>query len=334
MRRLFEPCLALAFLMAGCPSDSTKESDAGAAALDGQVANDAQAGDAKATVGTFTIRLVEPVPASGSTTATAGHTTIIGKVWNGPQAEEVVWEVDAMDGPCRLVKPRVPFCDPACQDAVCVEDDQCQASPSERSVGTLTVSGVKTSAGGTEFEVEPIGASYSTPGGVKLPYPAFEEGTEVRVAAPGKDGPGFEVAAKGIAPLELTTTEFPARSTSPLALAWKPAGQPALGTIEIDLDISQHGGTKGKILCEAEDTGSLNIAASLIGKLLKLGVAGFPTISVARVNRATAQTSAGVIELQVISESERPIDIEGLASCSDSSECPDGQTCQEDLTCK
>jgi hypothetical protein len=286
-------------------------------------------------VGTFTVRLVAPAAASNGRPATTGHATIGGTVFSAPQPQETIWELNMEQGECRLLTPRVPFCETACEDGVCVEDDQCQASPVVRDVGTLTVSGLKTTTGASEFQVKSIGGSYSTPGDVSLPHPPFAEGDDVRVKAPGGAGvPAFELAAKGIAPLELTTSAFPLRAGMPLALAWKVPTKPELGRIEIKLDISHHGGAKGKVECDADDTGSLEIAAGLVSKLLNLGVAGFPTITVARVNRGKAQTSTGRVELQLVSDLERGVDIEGLASCSDSSECTAGKTCQADLTCK
>ena len=120
----------------------------------------------------------------------------------------------------------------------------------------------------------------------------------------------------------------------PLQLTWTPAGQPALGRIELKLDISHHGGARGKIECDVPDTGSLEIPASQVSGLLALGVAGYPTIVVTRASTATAAVSAGVISLRILSPVERAVDIEGLSSCTKDAECPTGQTCQTDLTCK
>lgn len=351
MRRTLE-LLMLALLLQGCPDDAKEPAegggtpeggapdsgapDSGAPASDGGGESDAQGGPAQdEKVGTFTVRLVAPQPATGSRPATSGHATINGTVFTGPVPEETVWEVDMEQGDCRLLTPRVPFCEIDCAGGVCVEDDQCQDSPAARSVGTLTVSGLKAAEGGSEFSVSPINGSYSTPGSVSLPHPPFEEGDEVRVKAPGEGAaPAFEIVAKGIAPFELTTTEFPLRPNMPLALAWKAPEQPELGRIEVKLDISHHGGTKGKVECDAGDTGSLEIAAPLVTKLLNLGVAGFPTITVSRVSRGSVATSIGTVTLQLLSDVERGVDIEGLSSCADNSDCTGGKICQADLTCK
>jgi hypothetical protein len=333
MRRTFEFGLVLALLLSSCGEETKESADGGAQDAGGGGQDSGSSAQEK--VGTFTVRLVGPAPASSGRPATTGHATIGGTVFSAPQPQETIWELDMEQGECRLLTPRVPFCETQCENGVCVEDDQCQASPVVLDVGTLTVSGLKTSTGTSEFQVKSIGGSYSTPGDVSLPHPPFEEGDEVRVKAPGAASvQAFELAAKGIAPLELTTTAFPLRAGMPLALAWEVPAKPELGRIEIKLDISHHGGAKGKVECDADDTGSLEIAAGLVTKLLNLGVAGFPTITVARVNRGSAQTSTGKVELQLISDLERGVDIEGLASCSDTSDCAAGKTCQADLTCK
>jgi hypothetical protein len=62
-------------------------------------------------------------------------------------------------------------------------------------------------------------------------------------------------------------------------------------------------------------------------------VAGFPTIVVTRVAAGTTAVRAGVIALRVLSAVERPVQIEGLRSCTDSSQCPAGKVCRSDLTC-
>src|SRR6478736_3494597 len=110
--------------------------------------------------GSFNVSLVEPVPANGDTPETPGFTSILGKVFDGPTPEGTIWEVSAEKGACRLLEPRVPFCDPACGTAVCVEDGQCQDRPSALNLGTAQVSGVKTDAGDTEFSMNPIVNTY------------------------------------------------------------------------------------------------------------------------------------------------------------------------------
>jgi hypothetical protein len=337
--------MILGLLFSGCPEDSSPEqNDAGDDGDDGvreagaRVGGDAGSNpsdDADAKVGTFTLRLVPPTVAMGSTPASAGYTAISGKVFSGPVPEEVAWDVDVEQGGCKLLKPRVPFCDPGCDQDVCVDDDQCAPNPKAASAGTVTLSGLKSSAGGSaEIKIEPIAASYATPSGISLAYPAFDEGAELKLSAKGADAPAFEITSHGIAPLSLSTTTFELKSGSAFALAWQAPGKSEFSRIQVKLDISHHGGTKGKVECDVPDTGSLSVPADLVTRLLKLGSAGFPTVVVDRVSSASASTKAGSVELKVVSEIEQGVQIEGLTSCSDNADCPQGKTCQSDLSCK
>ena len=354
----------VALALAGCPEESTDEgeeggqdaggtgggSDAGAsdaaASVDaagkdagGGGNSDSGASDPSQKVGTFTIELKPPIPATGGAAATEGYATISGKVFDRPVPGEVIWEEKLSQGGCVLVEPRVPFCEQPCGSGVCVEDDKGSPNAVPQIVGTIPVSGVKQTGGSTaDIKIDPLGTEpaarvYSTPGDVNLPYPPFAEGDTIKLQAAGAAIGGFSATTKAIAPLELTTTSFPLKNNMPLTLAWK-AAQGGASRIAIEVDISHHGGTKGKIQCDVADTGTHELAAPLVTRLLALGVAGFPTITLTRNTKATAQTSAGAVEFQIIEEAERAVQIDGLTSCSGPGDCPSGKTCQADLTCK
>ena len=87
------------------------------------------------------------------------------------------------------------------------------------------------------------------------------------------------------------------------------------------LDISHHGGTKGKIECDAEDKGSLGLAAALLDQLQNLGVSGFPTVVVTR-EMAGSSTATGVaVDLVIRSGMEQEVVIPGLVSCNSDDDC-------------
>jgi hypothetical protein len=88
------------------------------------------------------------------------------------------------------------------------------------------------------------------------------------------------------------------------------------------------------IECDTEDTGSLEISAALVTKLLDLGVAGFPTVIVTREAVGSVTIAPGRVDLIVSSVVEHAVQVSGLTSCSADTDCPSGQTCQSDLTCK
>jgi hypothetical protein len=286
-------------------------------------------------VGQFQVSLVAPIPASGSTPETPGHTTLVGKVSDGPTPQLIVWEEAAQDGSCKLLTPRVPYCSQTCSGgSVCVENEKCQKYPSARSIGTVQAKGLKTVSGATEFSMDPVANNYQPPTSVTLAYPAFAEGDSIRLEASGGSFAAFTLQAQGITSLTLPSDTISLAENQAVSLTWAPPGKADIAKIQVKLDISHHGGTKGKIECEAADSGSLQLSASLVTQLLKLGVAGFPTIVVTRSAVGSATISAGRLDLVISSEVEKAVTIPGLNSCNKDTDCPDNQKCQPDLTCK
>ena len=102
------------------------------------------------------------------------------------------------DGTCRLLTYEPGFCDPVCQEGLCL-GGVCQDYP-VTDAGVLTVSGL-----GEELLVEPQpypfgGHGYWT---VTERSELFAGGDQIGVSAPGGDFPGFEVTAGGVDDLEL-----------------------------------------------------------------------------------------------------------------------------------
>ena len=310
--------LALALLLAaGC-------SGPGASPMPDAAAAD---GGSTAALGGFVVSLVPATSASAS--PRPAYTSVLGKVYDGAVPAATVWTVVEEGGGCQLLTPRVPFCSAACgSSATCVEGGSCSPNPTAQNVGRVRVEGL-----GTAFDMDPIAGNYQPAAGLALPYPPFAEGGPVRVTAPGGALGPFSVEARGIAPLGFEQTVALA-ADRPLHLAWTPPGQPELSRIEVLVDISHHGGARGKIECAAADTGALEIPASQVSRLIGLGVAGFPTVVVTRVATGSAAVPAGIIALRLVSAVERAVEIEGLRSCTETSQCPAGKTCRSDLTCQ
>ncbi len=310
--------LILLLLAAGCGAEEgSLPADAGAAS-----ASDGAAADPQTASGGFVIDLV---PAREGKSA---YTAVLGKVYGGAVPATVLWTVAVDSGGCQLSTPRVPFCSPGCGgSAACVQDGQCQPYPGAVNLGRVQVTGLGTGS----FSMDPISGSYQPGAAVSLPYPPFTEGAAVAVSTVGGGLPALSLTSHGIAPLDLRGSHT-LTSGQPLAVAWTAAADPTASEIEVALDISHHGGSKGKITCRVPDTGSLEIPASQVDGLLSLGVAGFPTIIVTRVASARADGASGV-SLRVTSSVERAVEIPGLRSCTGNQECPAGQTCRADLTC-
>ena len=216
---------------------------------------------------------------------------------------------------------------------MCVADETCQRQNAITDVGTVTVAGVKTPGGAAPFDLVDVNGRYAA---VPAPlFPPFSEGDDVSIAGSGGAYPAFTLHARGIAPLVLAPDgELTAERDKALNVAWTPRGASSDARIHVKLDVSHHGaGSKGEILCDADDNGSVTISAALMTQLLELGVAGYPTIVVTRYAPATG-VGPGRIDLQMIHEVERSVTVPGLESCNDSRQCSAGKSCQTDLTCK
>ena len=236
-------------------------------------------GDLSKLKGGFVVKLAAAMAPSPLGQGSAAVATMVGKLTDGDEPELVVWTVTATEGDCELSEPSVPHCEPECGGtAACVEGDRCMDYPKAQPVGKVRVSGV----GPAEFVMEPIANNYAPPNDVKLPYPPCAAGDVVRVEAEGGAYGAFTLETKCIdvlafpGPLAIEDGE-------PLALTWSPPTKTGISRIQLKMDISHHGGSRGKIECELEDNGSFEIPAPLVSKLVDLGVAGFPTVSLTRV---------------------------------------------------
>lgn len=331
--------LLVSSVLLGCGSDDgngnvTATGGSGPSGTGGSGPGGAPAGGAggsTAVVGTFTVKLV----AANPTTGNPAHTEFGGTVYDAPPNEPIVWDLLNQQGGCRLLEPRTPFCDQCADTEDCVENNVCRPKPQSHSVGTLTVSGLSTSDGSTEFSVNPIPPKFDYTATAQILYPPCAEGAQVKVSASGGDYTPFELSALGIAPLELLGSDpLPMESGKALRLEWTPKGPAGDSKIEVKVDISHHGGAKGKIECTVDDTGSLEIAEPLVTGLIALGYSGWPTVVVTRRSLGSASIQPGQVELRISSSVERNLSLPGLTSCNTDDDCPPGQRCQEAHMCK
>lgn len=320
--------LGLAASTAACGGD-----DGGASADAG---TDAGLGDPDTFVGQFTVDLIAPVPATETTPAADGYTSVVGWVHDRPQPEAIRWDVTLTDGGCVLQVPRVPFCETPCGgSAVCVDDDTCEPYAGKQDVGAVHASGLATTTGGSEVDLTYIAGTYQVPGTVRLAYPPFAPGAAVTVAAAGSAfTPPFTLTGAGIAPLQVTSADPALAREQATTVTWTPPIGGASSRVGVHLDISHHGGTKGKIECDVPDTGTLTLSAQLVTRLLDLGAAGFPSIEVTRRATSSALVTSGRVDLIIASTVERPVSVPGVSSCTEDEDCTPPATCQSDLTCR
>jgi hypothetical protein len=331
IRRSIQALLA-ASLLAGCSSEEAGPMAAGTSGSGGDGGSAASgaggagtggaggAGGSSTLVGTFTVKLQHAVVA----TMTEAFSVVSGTVYSGKVPPIIPLAVDREEGPCKLLKPKIPFCTGGCgAAAACVDTETCMPYPKAQNVGVVRVEGLSSAV-----TMDPFPPSYAY-SSTALPYPPCEEGADVRLSADG-----FGAQTKCVAPLVLSDSGVVSvKRDQPVKVAWTAPGKPDMGRVTILLDVSHHGGKKGEIDCDVPDTGAFDIPASLVTALVDLGLAGFPTILVTRVASAPSATEPQIV-LAASASVEREVDT-GIKSCVDDTGCPMGQTCNKDnLTCR
>jgi len=275
-------------------------------------------------VGRFSVTLFEASTAGGTTVP--AYTYLSGVIRDGVTPLGYTTSQVAQDGACTLYGISVPSCTGVaggCGTGVCVATNTCKALPTAKNAGTVTITGIGTSA----MTLVNISNNYQYGGDIA--YPGFAEGDTITVSTSGADYAAFTVSAKGIAPLKLSTDTYNLSKTSPLNLAWTAPGSLSDARIVVTLNLSHHAGSTGLLSCEVADTGSLTISASLISQLINLGVAGFPTLTVTRTSVGWASIAPGSVAFDVSSPISRTVTVDGYVSCTSNADCTSG-TCDTD----
>ena len=274
------------------------------------------------------------------TSVSPPQTGFLGFVRSGWSPPNIVWRITAQEGPCKLVVPETPFCNPACTgSAVCTEGGRCVAQPVARNAGRVRLRGLQTEIRrpGDQHDrdgrADGLSAAHRLAAGLPAVLARRPGGTGRRRRRRGRVlavDPGHRPAGHS---RQRNPDRSPRRRASPCAGRRPPAG--ATSVIQAVFDLSLHAGTKGKIECEVPDTGAHDVSASLMDKLLDLGTAGFPKVTVTRQSQASTAVASGRVRLAVLSEMLRELMIEGQISCTEDAECPSGRTCDLDkLLCK
>lgn len=236
----------------------------------------------------------------------------------------------ASEGACQLLGPLV--CSTACASGTaCAGDDMCAPLPMKQSAGAITVTGLLVPV---EVMANGITGEYSKT--ILDPYPAFEPGAAIALSAAGATIPAFTLRGWGVPELETPLSTINVSSGSPVPLTWETAGvNTEHSEIFISFSVNVHGATTGWIECTVPDTGSFDLPAGLVSDLIDLGLSGFPRMTITRRSADSTALSAGdCVDFEVASQVTIELTVDGLVSCNDDTDCPEGQMCTPELACE
>lgn len=276
--------------------------------------------------GTFRVQLIPENPELDN----PAYTNFVGMMKDGPIPPVDIFKEEMVSGQFRLYKKYNPYCEDCSSDNVCVANDSCIPEPNAYSVGNMTLTGMKSGGEPREYVSEPGDRAFDYQ--ISSPYPDFppaDEGEIITFSAAGTNGvEPFKLEVPCIAPLEILNDEM-VLDGKDIALRWEPPKVAGISTINIRINLSYHGGTKGEILCDTEDDGSVTIPGAMIEKLKSYGTAGYPCIYVTRqaVVVDEASKAKGSVECTIT----KMLTIPGEISCSGDETgngvCPEGTYC-------
>lgn len=271
---------------------------------------------AEQSVGGFTLLLSEK------------FTSFQGKV-NDAVLPSSVPIVIATDGDCSLLDAKALSCDDCDVATEACSPDGCVPLPVAHTLGVVSVSGLA-----AELEAKPNGRfSYTNP--ANFPHPGFASGADILLQSEGGDFPALQLRGFGVSPLELTTPSVNLERGTDAVITWSPPEVEGPTKVVAMLNVNRHGSSSGWISCEAADTGRLVISAELVSQLMDRGLSGWPTLEIRRQSAdSTELDGAGCVELLVQAPANVDVTVEGLISCNNPEDCPDGQTCNMVLNCE
>lgn len=247
------------------------------------------------------------------------YAQISGEVAAGVIPLTVLQEVESK-GDCRLMRKENPFCEVPCQAGeLCDHDGTCVDYPENKSVGTVTVSGLKDG----DVVMEPKNATYFD---TNVSMPLFDPGAPIELKATGDELPGFELKAYGVPDLALAEGVITMKSGQPLDIAW--AAEPGAWKLYFSLNIDQHGSSPATLFCEVPDSGSYQVPAEFVDAILSMGVSGFATAHFYRRTVDSIEITPGCVQLTVSSYVYGKLEVEGHTACNVDPDCPEGEICE------
>lgn len=264
----------------------------------------------------------------------AAHTDysiIEGTVSDGVVPISVLEEV-SVDGDCRLMRRRNPFCDPPCRAGeTCNFQGQCIPFPTPLDVGEVTLAGLMGEP--VVMQPRPPGNNYFATG---LPNPVFAPGKLVTMSTSNGSLGHMQLHGVGSESLAVAASQWNIEKGSALEIQWTaPAASSPRTSVRLTISIDQHGTSPVAVHCTFDDDGSGTISQTVVDALVDSGVSGFPSGSLRRQTADRIEVGGGCVELSVESPRQVDVRVAGHTPCTGPGQCPSGQMC--DLateTCK
>lgn len=258
----------------------------------------------------------------------AAYSAFSGTVSDGVVPVTVLEEVGA-EGDCLLLRRNNPFCDPLCMPGeTCDFDGTCIPYPANHDVGTVTVTGLF-----DEVVVEPLEPTFSY-FDTSLSHPPFDPGAALELTATGGDYEAFVLHGNGVAMVEPVGDELVLSTSEPVDVQWTASGA-TNSRLFLAVSVDQHGITPVTLVCDAPDTGSLEISADLVSQFLAFGVSGYPKADYWLQTADSVEIAPGCVEFVVRSHVQNDLSVSGHTPCNGPADCPDGEMCNMELqTCE
>jgi hypothetical protein len=247
------------------------------------------------------------------------YTAVSGGIAEAPVPVDVR-EVIAEAGACRLLRRRLLACFPTCGAGMtCGVGGRCQRYPDNLDAGTVEVKGLRCQM---QMRPDPTARRYSN---TTLPHPGYTPGASIQLAATGADVPAFSLVGWGVAALALDEAPLRLEADQALRVSWQ--AQPGPTRVQLDLEVDQHGITPVTLSCDVADSGSFEVPADLVARLLAAGVSGYPKLRVSRQTVDSRDLPPGCVELIVASPRERSLQVVGHTPCRNDTDCPAPRRC-------
>jgi hypothetical protein len=308
-----------------CSDRPLRSGDAGGLADAGDAIASAYANpcDPGTRVGAIWLGLIAPGSMSLAGSGDVGYTMVSAVVYDGVSRSNQ-WITAADAARCRLLDR--PTCAPACAEPMfCATGNRCVGTPTSKDLGTISIHGLA-----VPLELTRLGLSYGQ--SIPDPFPPAAPDTSITAATTGGDYAPFSLEARAVEPLAFDGADLSVGHGRSLEVIWTPPTRPGVAHITA-LVVLQPSVFGPVIECTFPDTGAASVPASLLDRLLDLGINGYPSLRLIRRTVTSTNIAPGCVELDINATVRRSLSVDGVTMCSDSSECPPPLTCRPNYTC-